>query len=122
MLQEVREIALSAATRITESIKWSTSTFSDNRYVLCFNPAKKFVSLLSTPEPTSSAAIPAWKRHRHRSGDAILRSGRGGAAAADLTRIGKSRRPASCLVGLHNRGPWVSSAQVIDLRAWGTEL
>ena len=46
MMQRVRENALSADTRITESIKWSTPTFSFKGNIFSFNPAKKFVSLL----------------------------------------------------------------------------
>jgi hypothetical protein len=42
----VREIALSADPRITESIKWSTPTYSYKGTIFSFNPAKKFVSLL----------------------------------------------------------------------------
>lgn len=46
MIQRVRDIALSADPRITESIKWSTPTFSYKGNIFSFNPAKKFVSLL----------------------------------------------------------------------------
>jgi hypothetical protein len=46
MMQRVREITLSADPRITESIKWSTPTYSYNGNIFSFNPAKKFVSLL----------------------------------------------------------------------------
>jgi len=46
MMQRVREMALSADSRVTESIKWSTPTFSYKGNIFSFNPAKKFVSLL----------------------------------------------------------------------------
>ena len=45
-MQRVREIALAADPRITESIKWSTPTFSYKGNIFSFNPARKFVSLL----------------------------------------------------------------------------
>jgi hypothetical protein len=45
-MQAVREVALSADPRITESIKWSTPTYSFEGNIFSFNPAKKFVSLL----------------------------------------------------------------------------
>lgn len=63
MMQRVREIALSADTRITESIKWSTPTFSYKGNIFSFNPAKKFVSLLFH----SGAHIPG--RHPRLEGD-----------------------------------------------------
>jgi hypothetical protein len=44
--QAVRELALGADPRITESIKWSTPTFEYKGNTFSFNPAKKFVSLL----------------------------------------------------------------------------
>jgi hypothetical protein len=37
---------LSADSRITESIKWSTLTFSYKGNIFSFNPPRKFVSLL----------------------------------------------------------------------------
>ena len=45
-MQAVREVTLAADPRITESIKWSTPTFSYEGNIFSFNPAKKFVSLL----------------------------------------------------------------------------
>jgi hypothetical protein len=45
-MQAVREVSLSADSRITESIKWSTPTYSYEGNIFSFNPAKKFVSLL----------------------------------------------------------------------------
>jgi hypothetical protein len=45
-MQTVRDVALAADPRITESIKWSTPTYSYKGNIFSFNPAKKFVSLL----------------------------------------------------------------------------
>ena len=45
-MQAVRELALDTDPRITESIKWSTPTYSYRGNIFSFNPAKKFVSLL----------------------------------------------------------------------------
>jgi hypothetical protein len=45
-MRAVREVSLSADSRITESIKWSTPTYSYEGNIFSFNPAKKFVSLL----------------------------------------------------------------------------
>jgi hypothetical protein len=45
-MQAVRDAALAADPRITESIKWSTPTYSYEGNIFSFNPAKKFVSLL----------------------------------------------------------------------------
>ena len=45
-MQAVRRIALASDERISESIKWSTPTFSYKGNIFSFNPAKKFVSLL----------------------------------------------------------------------------
>lgn len=45
-MQEVRKVTLAADDRITESIKWSTPTFSYKGNIFSFNPAKNFVSLL----------------------------------------------------------------------------
>jgi hypothetical protein len=45
-MQAVREVALATDPRITESIKWSTPTFSYEGNIFSFNPAKKLVSLL----------------------------------------------------------------------------
>ena len=45
-MQVVRRVTLEADPRITESIKWSTPTFSYQGNIFSFNPAKKFVSLL----------------------------------------------------------------------------
>lgn len=53
-MQRVRDIALAADPRITESIKWSTPTYSYKGNIFSFNPAKRFVSLLFH----TGAAIP----------------------------------------------------------------
>ena len=45
-MQAVREVSLAADPRITESIKWSTPTYSYRGNIFSFNPAKRFVSLL----------------------------------------------------------------------------
>jgi len=45
-MQAVREMTLAADPRITESIKWSTPTYSYKGNTFSFNPAKRFVSLL----------------------------------------------------------------------------
>ena len=45
-MQAVRKVTLDADPRITESIKWSTPTYSYQGNIFSFNPAKKFVSLL----------------------------------------------------------------------------
>ena len=45
-MQKVREVTLAADRRITESIKWSTPTYSYKGNIFSFNPAKRFVSLL----------------------------------------------------------------------------
>ena len=45
-MQAVRQVTLEADSRITESIKWSTPTYSYQGNIFSFNPAKKFVSLL----------------------------------------------------------------------------
>ena len=45
-MQAVRKVTLEADSRITESIKWSTPTYSYQGDIFSFNPAKKFVSLL----------------------------------------------------------------------------
>jgi hypothetical protein len=45
-MQRVRDLALAADPRITETIKWSTPTFSYKGNIFSFNPAKRFVSLL----------------------------------------------------------------------------
>ena len=45
-MQAVRKVTLEADSRITESIKWSTPTYSYQGNIFSFNPAKKFVSLL----------------------------------------------------------------------------
>jgi hypothetical protein len=44
-MQAVRELALQADPRITESVKWSTSTCEYKGNIFSFNPAKNFVSL-----------------------------------------------------------------------------
>jgi hypothetical protein len=45
-MQAVRDVTLAADPRITESIKWSTPTYSYQGNIFSFNPAKNFVSLL----------------------------------------------------------------------------
>ena len=45
-MQAVRDLALDADSRIEESIKWSTPTFSYKGNIFSFNPSKNFVSLL----------------------------------------------------------------------------
>lgn len=45
-MQEVRKVTLATDSRITESIKWSTPTFSYEGNIFSFNPSKNFVSLL----------------------------------------------------------------------------
>jgi hypothetical protein len=45
-MHRVRDIILAADSRITESIKWKTPTFSYEGNLASFNPAKRFVSLL----------------------------------------------------------------------------
>jgi len=45
-MQAVRKVTLETDHRITESIKWSTPTYSYQGNIFSFNPAKKFVSLL----------------------------------------------------------------------------
>lgn len=41
-----REIILGADSRVEESIKWKTPTFSFKGNIVSFNPAKNFVSLM----------------------------------------------------------------------------
>lgn len=45
-MQRVRDITLAADARITETIKWSTPTYSYKGNIFSFNPAKRIVSLL----------------------------------------------------------------------------
>jgi hypothetical protein len=45
-MQRVRRLILDADPRVTESIKWSTPTFSFHGNIVSFNPAKRLVSLL----------------------------------------------------------------------------
>ena len=45
-MQRARRVILDADPRVTESIKWSTPTFSFRGNIVSFNPAKKQVSLL----------------------------------------------------------------------------
>lgn len=45
-MQLVRRIVLDADSRVVESIKWKTPTFSYEGNIVSFNPAKNFVSLL----------------------------------------------------------------------------
>lgn len=45
-MQRVRTVILDTDPRVTESIKWSTPTFSFEGNIVSFNPAKNFVSLL----------------------------------------------------------------------------
>lgn len=42
----MREIILGADSRVTESIKWQTPTFSYKGNIISFNPTKNLVSLL----------------------------------------------------------------------------
>lgn len=44
--RQVREIILGADSRVTESIKWQTPTFSYKGNIISFNPSKNLVSLL----------------------------------------------------------------------------
>ena len=67
-MQRVREIALSADPRISETIKWSTPTYSANGNIFSFNPAKKFVSLLFHTAPISPVRIRRWKATAKRPG------------------------------------------------------
>jgi hypothetical protein len=46
LMRQVRAVILGADSRVTESIKWQTPTFSFNGNIASFNPSKKFVSLL----------------------------------------------------------------------------
>jgi hypothetical protein len=46
LMQQVRACILGVDPRVTESIKWSTPTFSFEGNIASFNPAKNFVSLL----------------------------------------------------------------------------
>jgi hypothetical protein len=62
-MQAIREVTLAADSRITESIKWSTPTFSYKGNIFSFNPAKNFVSLLFH----TGARIPG--KHRGLDGD-----------------------------------------------------
>lgn len=48
-MQAIREVTLATDNRITESIKWSTPTFSYEGNIFSFNPAKNFISLLFHP-------------------------------------------------------------------------
>ena len=45
-MQLARKLILDADSRVTESIKWKTPTFSYNGNIVSFNPSKKFVSLM----------------------------------------------------------------------------
>lgn len=62
-MQAIREMTLAADKRITESVKWSTPTFSYKGNIFSFNPAKNFVSLLFH----TGALIPG--KHRGLKGD-----------------------------------------------------
>ena len=44
--RQVRTIILEADERVTESIKWSTPTFSYKGNIVSFNPSKNLISLL----------------------------------------------------------------------------
>jgi hypothetical protein len=44
--RQVREIILGADSKVTESIKWQTPTFSYKGNIISFNPSKNLVSLL----------------------------------------------------------------------------
>lgn len=45
-MQLARKLILEADSRVTESIKWKTPTFSYNGNIVSFNPSANFVSLL----------------------------------------------------------------------------
>ena len=45
-MQLARKLILEADSRVSESIKWKTPTFSYNGNIVSFNPSAKFVSLL----------------------------------------------------------------------------
>ncbi len=46
LMRQVRAVILDADSRVAESIKWQTPTFSFHGNIVSFNPAKNFVSLL----------------------------------------------------------------------------
>ena len=46
LMRRVRAVILGADSRVTESIKWQTPTFSFNGNITSFNPSRNFVSLL----------------------------------------------------------------------------
>jgi hypothetical protein len=45
-MQLARKLILEADSRVSESIKWKTPTFSYNGNIVSFNPSTKFVSLM----------------------------------------------------------------------------
>jgi hypothetical protein len=45
-MQLARQLILQADSRVSESIKWKTPTFSYEGNIVSFNPSKKFVSLM----------------------------------------------------------------------------
>jgi hypothetical protein len=45
-MQLARKLILDADSRVTESIKWKTPTFSYQGNIVSFNPSRKFVSLM----------------------------------------------------------------------------
>ena len=45
-MQLARKLILDADSRVSESIKWKTPTFSYQGNIVSFNPSKKFVSLM----------------------------------------------------------------------------
>jgi hypothetical protein len=45
-MQLARKLILEADSRVTESIKWKTPTFTYRGNIVSFNPSKKFVSLM----------------------------------------------------------------------------
>jgi hypothetical protein len=46
VLRRARDVILEADKRVTESIKWSTPTFSYEGNIASFNPSKKLVSIM----------------------------------------------------------------------------
>jgi uncharacterized protein YdhG (YjbR/CyaY superfamily) len=55
-MQRVRDITLAADPRITETIKWSTPTYSYKGNIFSFNPAKR-LACSSTPVHRSREII-----------------------------------------------------------------
>ena len=65
-MQLARKLILEADSRVTESIKWKTPTFSYNGNIVSFNPSKKFDSLMfhraqrSTVTSRTSRGMDVW--------------------------------------------------------------